>query len=130
MAKITVVGDAAVVTSSITLANLKKIEKYRPKALTLFGGEDGKEPVFKIGTGSKGSINEYGATFSGETHDDKKLATITIPLTGVTGDVKEYVAESTGTAIININKIERSLGAALEEIDAEKAEVLNNITVA
>ena len=46
MAKITIAGDAAVVTSAMKLEDIKTIEKYRPKELVLKGGEDGKEPIF------------------------------------------------------------------------------------
>ena len=41
MAKITIAGDAAVVTSAMKLEDIKTIEKYRPKELVLKGGEDG-----------------------------------------------------------------------------------------
>ena len=46
------------------------------------------------------------------------------------GDIKEWVADRIGTAIINLNKLEEKLPAVLEEIAAEKAEVMSNITVA
>ena len=130
MANITIAGDAVVVTSSLSLENLKLIEKYRPDALVLKGGEDGKEPVFLIGTTcGKGSINKNGAEFSGESHDDAKLATIT--MTGVVKgeDVKESVADALGQALIKLNKLEETLPTVLDEIAAEKAAVMENITL-
>lgn len=129
MANIKVIGDAVVITSAMTLEALRTIAKYRPSALVLKGGEDGKEPIFAIGVGSTGSINCNGATFASESHDDAKLATITMFVRGVTGDVREAVAEQYGTAIINLNKLEATLPAVLDEINAEKATVLSNITV-
>ena len=42
MAKITIAGDAVVVTSALKLEDIKTIEKYRRNALVLKGGEDGK----------------------------------------------------------------------------------------
>lgn len=42
MAKITIAGDAVVITSSLKLDDIKTIAKYRPKALTLMGGDDGQ----------------------------------------------------------------------------------------
>ena len=50
MAKIVIAGDAVVVTSAMKLEDIKTIEKYRPKELVLKGGEDGKEPIFGVGT--------------------------------------------------------------------------------
>ena len=131
MAKIVIAGQAVVITSALKLADLRKVAKYRPEALTLEGGEDGKEPIFRIGaTNGSGKINTYGAEFADETHDDEKLATITMIIDGFAGDVRESVAEAIGTSILNLNKIEETIPAVIAEIDAEKAAILNNITVA
>ena len=131
MAKITIAGDAVVVTSALKLEDIKTIEKYRRDALVLKGGEDGKEPIFAIGTTDGcGNINEVGASFGRETHDDEKLAVITMCTgVGTSGDIKEWVADRIGRAIINLNKLEEKLPAVLEEIAAEKAEVMSNISV-
>lgn len=132
MAKIVIAGDAVVVTSALKLEDIRTIEKYRPKELVLRGGEDGKEPIFAIGTTDGcGNINQVGASFGRESHDADKLATITM-CTGVadTGDIKEWVADRIGTAIINLNKLEEKLPAILGEIADEKAAVMSNITVA
>jgi hypothetical protein len=132
MAKIVIAGDAVVVTSSLKLEEIRTVEKYRPNELVLKGGEDGKEPIFAIGvTDGCGNINEVGASFGRETHDEEKLASITMCTgAGITGDIKEWVAERIGGAIIKLNKLEEKLPAVLEEIEAEKAEVMSNITVA
>lgn len=131
MAKVTITGRAVVITSAMKLEDIKTIEKYRPKELVLKGGEDGKEPIFGIGTtNGAGNINAVGASFDAETHNDDKLACITLFLDGVTGDVKEWVADRLGAAIINLNKLEEKLPAVLEEIADEKAAVMSNITVA
>lgn len=95
------------------------------------GGKENKEPIFKIGTTtSEGSINVYGASFSGETHDDLKFATITIALPKIEGDVVDFVAEKVGVGIINLNKLEDSIEDALLGVSAERAEVMANISVA
>lgn len=131
MAKIVVAGDAAVITSAMRLEDLRTIEKYRPKELVLKGGEDGKEPIFGIGTTQGvGNINAVGASFGAETRDDEKLAYITMIIDGVTGDVKDWIADRLGAAIINLNKLEAKLPAVLEEIAAEKSAVMGNITIA
>ena len=94
-------------------------------------GVAGKEPIFAVGTtNGAGNINAFGASFGAETRDDEKLACITLFLDGVTGDVKDWVADRLGAAIINLNKLEEKLPAVLDEIAAEKANVLSNITVA
>ena len=129
MAKITVVGNAVVITSSMKLEDLKTIKKYRPDALIL--KDDDGDPVYAIGVGPTGNLNSCGAEFSGATHDEEKLATITMAYTGSEdADVKEVVAEQVGASIITLNKLEATLPAVLEEIATEKAAILETITVA
>ncbi len=131
MAKIVIAGDAVVITSALKLEDIRTIEKYRPKELVLKGGEDGKEPIFALGTTEgSGNINAVGASFGRESHDAEKLATITMCTNGVTGDVKDWVADHLGGAIINLNQLEAKLPAVLDAIAAQKAEVMSNITVA
>ena len=131
MSKVIIAGDAAVVKSELTLEQLKTIKRYRPQALVLKGGEDGKEPIFAIDvTAGCGEINAYGTSFGRESHDEAKVAMITLVTAGVTGDVKEYIADKLGGALIKLNQLEETLPAVLAEIEAEKATVLSNISVA
>lgn len=130
MAKITIAGDAVVVTSALKLEDIKTVEKYRPQALVLMEEE---EPIFAIcTTKGAGSINENGASFGRETHDANKFASITmIDIAGKSSEeIKEKVADELGSAIINLNKLEAALPAVLEEIAADKALVMSNITIA
>ncbi len=132
MAKIVIAGDAAVITSALKLEDVRTVAKYRPDELVLKGGENGKEPVFAISvTEGAGKINQYGVSFSQETRDEAKLATLTILAKGVgDGDMKEWVADQYGKALICLNELEARLPAVLADIDAEKADVMRSITVA
>ena len=133
MAKITIAGDSYVITSAKTLEDIKALEKYRPKALQLIEtADDGsKECVFCVGsTNGNGSINAYGASFGSVTHDDRKLATITMPLPRDCGDAKKWVAEKVGVAILQLNKVEAQFAEALTAVKAEQDKVMENITVA
>lgn len=133
MSKITIAGDAVAITSANTLEELKTIAKYRPKALRLMGGEDGKELQFAIlvREGAAGSINANGATFGRTANDGSGKACITVMLPDdIQGDVKEYVADAFGGAVMNLNKLEATLPAVLTEIKADKDKVMSGITVA
>lgn len=131
MAKITILGDAVVITSAMKLEDLLTVKKYRPDALTLKGGEDGKEPVFRIDvTKGSGSIGQYGASFAAETHDGAKLATITVVAPDIEGDIKEYIADKLGSAITSLNKLEATLPDIVQAVADEKAQVMNAISVA
>ena len=130
-ASISIVGESVVITSAMTLDNYKTVAKYRPKALQLKGGEDGKEVVFVVGVTSnpRGSINKVGAEFGGIAHDGSGKATITMDLPKTDGDIKEAVAEYIGSAILDLNKLEAQLSNVIDEIAVEKANVLSNIDV-
>lgn len=132
MAKIVIAGNAVVVTSELRLEDIKTIKKYRPEALVLKGGEDGKEPIFKLGIAKEaGSITKYGAEFCSETHDAEKKAMMTLLYNGDDGDtnIKEAVADGIGAYVMTLNKLEATLPAVLEEIASEKEQIMDNITV-
>lgn len=132
MAKITVTGQAIVITSALKLEDIKMVQKYRPAALVLKGGEDNKEEIFRIGASNcgAGDINKFGATFANETRDENKYAVMTL-VTNHTGDgIKEYLADQFGGAMENLNKLEETLPAVVEEIKAARTAFMDGITIA
>ena len=129
MAKVKIVGSAAVVISSKKLEDIKTLEKYRPKALSLFS-EDGKEALFTVGsTVGKGSIGKYGASFGDASHDEEKLATITLDIPSGVENATEWAVDTIGVALNDLNKVESQIKIALEEVLGELDEVRNNIAV-
>lgn len=132
MAKVTIAGRALVITSDLKLTDLETVRKYQPKALILMGGEDGKEPVFAVAAvrGSAGKIGNIGVEFGEETHDDAKLATMTLMVPSDVEDMKEYVADKYGAALMNLAKLETVLPAVVEAISAEKQSIMDSISVA
>lgn len=128
MAKITVAGKAVIITSTLKLEDIKTVGKYRPKALSIYGGEDGKEEIFAIKAGYHPSFSKFGICFTDATREDK-LATITIITNYEDSDVEGYVADHFGAVITHLNKLEETLPSIIEEIAAERASVINSITV-
>jgi hypothetical protein len=132
MAKVTVTGNAVVVTSGVAFEDLKLIKKYRPDALILYKGEGKeKEPIFVIGVGNggNGNLGIYGAEFCGATHDEQKLGVITMMHEFKGENIKEEITDFIGTSILNLNKIEATLPAVVEEIKAEKEAIMDNVTL-
>ena len=131
MAKILVAGNAVVITSAVKFKDLEVVTKYRPEALTLYGGEDGKTPIFAVAIG-KGEISQYGISFSDETRDNDKFATLTLAncLDGVVENVADYVADKYGAAITYLNEIEETIPNVLEDIKSSRDAVKRNITIA
>lgn len=128
MANITIAGQAVVVTSSLKLEDIKKVEKYRPDALVLKGGKDGKEPIFALGAGTA-SINDYGILFDRETRDDSKLATMTLTFSYDGDDIKEQVIDKIGGAIEHLKEFEKTLPDIVAEIDKKRDELMAEIDI-
>lgn len=133
MANVKIVGDAAVLTSEIKLDDIKLVEKTNPRALSLFGEEDGHEvALFTVGAsktaGFQGCVTKAGITF-GKASRDGGYAQITFPVPEGDGDPKELVADKIGVALMNLNKIEGCLPDVIDDINAAKATMLDCIEV-
>lgn len=129
MAKVTILGGAVVVTSEFKFDEIKMVEKYRPKELVLMGGEDNKDEVFRIGTTvGNGSICGCGASFGRRTRGEEEKAMITFTIEDIE-DLKEYITDEFGSAIMNLNKIEEKIPDVIEEIKREREKVMSGITV-
>lgn len=133
MAKILIAGDVIVVTSSKKLEDIKTLEKYDPKALSLYEIDpvtNVKSETFKVGsTDGKGSINKYGASFASESRDGSGFATITLPIPDGVKDVVAYASDEVGFSLMKLNEIEAGIDAALTEVATKKAAILENIEV-
>jgi hypothetical protein len=129
MANITVVGNSYVVTSDIPAADLERVKKYRPSALTLVD-EETKETYFRVGVSSgASSLNDNGINFGGVTNDEEKLATATLSIPSDVEDVKAYVLDKAGVAISNLDKVESGITTALEDIKQEHDSIAERIIV-
>jgi hypothetical protein len=127
MAQVTIAGNSYVITSSVSMADLETVKKYRPSALAITDAET-KETLFKVGLGSS-SLSDFGISFGGVSNDEAKLATATLSIPHDAEDAKEYVLDKAGLAIANLNKIEADIEGALEEIRAERDAIAENIKV-
>jgi hypothetical protein len=127
MSKVTIAGSSYVITSTVTMADLETVKKYRPAALALTDPET-KETLFKVGIGTNG-MTDYGVSFGGVSNDTEKLATATLPIPSDVEDAKEYVMDKAGLALTNLNKVEANIKAALAEIRTERSALAENITV-
>lgn len=121
MAKVTILGKAAVLTSSVKRDDLEKIQKYEPSMLAL-KNEKGQE-YFAVGVNGEGHIGQYGVTFNDK--DAKGYARITI--CGVAS--KQDFVDTFGKVLLNLNKLEEALGGRLEELNETMSTIENSIEV-
>lgn len=129
--KINVNGNAIVVTSALKLEDIKTVEKFRPEALEVYGGKDGKELVFSIGTTKgEGSISKYGISFGAGNLTGTGEACVTVMPKDVSADkVKEYIADNWGGALMHLKALETSVAAVLGEINTQKQAVMDSVTI-
>lgn len=127
MAKITVSGRTATIVSNYSLEDFEKLESYRPDAL-LLKDEDG-DVYFKVGLSCQGSVSDYGIGFNDETFGSKKACVTVAPSCSCYDTAEEMVIGEIGSAILNLNKVERQIPAALDDIDAELEEIKASIEV-
>lgn len=129
---IRIVGHAAVLTSSMKLADLKTIAKYQPDALNMKGGKDNEETIFMANIAEKGFggfCGTKGVMFAPTTTDADGHATVTVSVPEGTEKPAEWFVENYGGAVMKLNKLEATLPAVLAKLDADKKTVLDAIAI-
>jgi hypothetical protein len=127
MSKVTIAGDAVVITSSMEAAVLKALTKFKPSAVKLVD-EKSKEELFSIGFGTSASETKHGVVFTGVDAEGNATVTLSTP-TGMNAEDKlTFVRDTFGAAILNLNKLETKLAGEIQEFNAAMAEVESSIT--
>ena len=121
------------ITSKFNMATLKKVAKFRPEALNLTKGE-GKEKttVCVLSVGDKASYSPYGLVFAKDSVTAPNVATMAVELPSTlktTDDINEWVRDKFGLSIVNCEKIEAQVDAAMTEINADEAAMNAAITI-
>ena len=120
-AHVDISGASAVLVSDVTLEDWKRVEKYAPEALKIVD-EDG-ETIFLVATRpGSGSINKYGVCFGSYENDGGK-ATVTVLLDEDVEDKRAAVKEIMGSALLDLNDIEKELPQVLKDIGDKEAEI-------
>jgi archaellin len=128
-ATVTVIGEAAVVTSALKLEDIQLAKKYRPEALKLYKDDKKNEQLFGIDvtTRSSGSINDKGATFS-EATNQEGYATITMCVDR-DDDIEAQLTDKIGMGLLYLNKIEENFADAVASIHADQEKIKGFITI-
>lgn len=131
--KVRTIENMVVIGLDVTVANLRKVEKFSPDILTL-KNEDGV-PVFLLMVEDceqcvhdcKDSIDDLGAKFS--VSNDKALLWVKIPEESAKDkkSKREYVLDNWGLAISHIKEIEKNIANAIKGVDAKIAEIEDDI---
>lgn len=131
--KIRVLGTTLMVSTEVSLEQLKELSIRKPDALKLVEESEGKKTeLFCVNVGQTAQLTRFGATFTGVTNNEPKVAMLTIDLGGKPEDVnvKDYVADKYGAAILNLQKVEAQFKPALDDAASERAMLAGLIDVA
>lgn len=107
MANLKTVHKAAVISTELSVKDIKKLEAIAPDALEV--KTESGDVLFKIATGNTESISKYGIVFTNDSKisvlvdSDKKLD-------------KDVVTEIFGTTLLQLSKVEAQANSALENI--------------
>ena len=128
---IKVVGSNVVITTVVSLEEMKEICQRKPSAMVLTEEVDHKtREIFRAGVG-EGGLNSRGACFNGNTNTEPKCAMLTIDISDKpeSADVKRYIADKYGDAILKLQKVEENFLPALDSIASEQAALSELISV-
>ena len=110
MAHIKTVHKAAVISTDLSVKNIKKLEAINPDSLEI--KNDNGETLFKVATGSEESISKFGIVFA----NDSKISVVVNTEERLD---RETVSEIFGATLLQLSRIEEQANAALENIGAD-----------
>jgi len=123
MAKARILGTSVTITSAIKVADLKTLAKFKPEALKLIETVgSAKEEKFSVALGTNPitpSVTKYGVVFNSENADGYAEVTLPIPTSIAADKRKEYVADTYGYALLNLNQLERQIAEVITETEAD-----------
>ena len=128
MLKIKVINNAVVLSTKLSLEEIRKLEKYAPQALAITSKEEDEE-LFRIATNhGQSAISEYGILFANETQNKHAVITDIIPeYIAENKEVREtYLKDKYFTITKYVNTIEKQAAEALKQLDTEMT-AFNNI---
>ena len=120
MAKTKILGTAVTITSTVKVADFKTLAKFKPTALALTEVVDGvKEEKFSVALGTSPSVTKYGIVFDSANTDGYAEVTLQIPASIAADKRKEYVADTYGYALLNLNQLEGQIAEVMAETEAD-----------
>lgn len=127
--RITITADAYAITSSMTVEEIKTLRKANPDALKIKDA-DGNEKFAVSYSEGKPSINAFGVTFGGKSHDDNGFATITGIIPAGTSSPKDYVADLVAPVKTYLEQVEAAASPAAEAAKTARKALVDSIVVA
>ena len=127
MANVRIAGNSYVIISRVSMADLEAVKKYRPSALTLTDPET-RETTFRVDIGTN-SLSNHGISFGGTSNCEGRFATATLVIPEGVEDAKNYVLDTAGLALANLNRLKEGIANALQEVRTERDTIARSIEI-
>ena len=129
MAKVTIMGDAVQLKTSLTRKEIERVKAFAPEALKLFDTK-GNE-VFSIEI-SHANFSKYGICFCSEDAEGKMFMTMNNPVHDHSDAEKEReeVIKYFAPAISKLETVEANVTAAKESLEQMEASVTESVVFA
>lgn len=129
MSQIKILGESAVITSTLKAEGLETLKKFKQEHLTILN--DREEVVYAVGMaqGGRGSVTDYGITFNNRDAEGFAQVTITLP-DGIAAEERaNYVAEKFGNSVTRLNGVEEIIQERIDGVVAAQTAMVESIQV-
>ena len=125
---IKVVGNTAVIATTITPAQIEKVKKLKPELLTV--KDEKGQPLFRMDSlkSGTGTINANGVEFVPGV-DDTLVVTLSLPTGTTEGQAKEAIFKVAAKAKVYIEQIEDTVDDQIDDIIAAEKAFLESIEI-
>lgn len=126
MAKLTLVGTAAVITSGIPKKHIETLLKFKPESTKL--KDEDKKVRFAVGFGAP-SCSNFGLTFNGESATGEATATFNVPADLAPEKRTDWAKDNFGYALLSMNELEAQMRQSMELCNTEFEAMNGSITI-
>lgn len=129
-AKITVAGDAIIITSGLPAEAWRLAEQLRPALLQLADFDGDGDPDFMMVAPHQNtcsSLSKYGGVW--KTARDGEKAQITLAIPCGTEDVKTYLEKTLMPTVIKVNQMENIIAHNIEDLRDQRKEFFDSVTI-
>lgn len=127
MSKITLNATTFDLISTLSLDDIKLLEKQNPDALAIKDKDGDVQFVVKTG-GTMGSISQYGIVFANKTRDGKAVLTYTLDTNKPADEQLNEIFNKVGAAKAKLDEIEATATTAVQAEKDRKAAFIRELT--
>lgn len=124
--KTKIVGNRVIISTKLTLAEIKGLQKNSPESLALFDEKD--QVVFRVGFGNVASITPFGVTFN-EVDPETGKCFLSFDIDPSAEDKAAHIAETFGKALASLTAIEQDAEADYAELQEDLRTVAESIVI-